>query len=237
VIQPGALPDDLVGGALRGAHRHLAIAGGGPAVRYRTDVSPFASVGLEPTPDSWAALATLSPAAAALVTASAPSPPAGWSVIRELPVLLMAGPEPIAAEPDPQTESLTAADVDQMLDLVARTEPGPSLPGTIELGGYVGIRRDGVLAAMAGRRLHPPGWIEVSAVCADPGYRGQGLGRRVTLEVMRGIHASNARSFLHVVPTNPAVRLYEALGFTVAREMLVTVVQRSAPSATIAAGL
>jgi ribosomal protein S18 acetylase RimI-like enzyme len=213
---------------LRGAHRHLAIPGDGPAVRYRTDVSPFASVGLDPTRDSWAALAELSPGVAALVTASAPSPTAGWSAMRELPVLLMAGPEPADTERDPETESLTAADVEEMLDLVARTEPGPFLPGTIEFGGYAGIRRDGALVAMAGRRLHPPGWIEVSAVCADPGYRGQGLGRRVTLEVMRGIHASNARSFLHVLSTNPALRLYEALGFSVVREALVTVIQHTA---------
>lgn len=228
MAQPGALPDDLVGGALRGAHRHLAIAGSGAAVRYRTDVSPFASIGLEPTQDSWVALAGLSPGVAALITASAPSPAAGWSAIRELRVLLMAGPEPAATEPDPETESLTTADVEQMLDLVARTEPGPFLRGTIEFGGYVGIRRDGALRAMAGRRLHPPGWIEVSAVCTDPEYRGHGLGRRVTLEVMRGIHASDARSFLHVLPTNPALRLYEALGFTVVREALVTVIQHTA---------
>ncbi|CAM5277170.1 hypothetical protein SMICM304S_01749 [Streptomyces microflavus] len=37
-----------------------------------------------------------------------------------------------------------------MLDLVARTRPGPFLPRTVELGTYLGIRRGGALVAMAG---------------------------------------------------------------------------------------
>ena len=35
-------------------------------------------------------------------------------------------------------------------DLVARTEPGPFAPRTVEFGGYVGVRLDGALVAMAG---------------------------------------------------------------------------------------
>jgi hypothetical protein len=35
------------------------------------------------------------------------------------------------------------ADVPEMLELVARTGPGPFLARTIELGDYLGIRRDG----------------------------------------------------------------------------------------------
>ena len=70
-----------------------------------------------------------------------------------------------------------------MLDLVARTEPGPFLPRTIEMGTYLGIRRGGALVAMAGERLHPPGWTEISAVCTDDAYRSRGLGTRLVLAV------------------------------------------------------
>jgi predicted GNAT family acetyltransferase len=113
-----------------------------------------------------------------------------------------------------------------MLELTARTEPGPFLARTITLGGYVGIRRNGALVAMAGRRMHPPGWIEVSAICTDPSQRGRGLGRRVTAAVIRGIRADGAQPFLHVLQTNPARHLYESMGFTPTRELHVTVVQR-----------
>jgi hypothetical protein len=54
-----------------------------------------------------------------------------------------------------------------MLALVARTEPGPFLPRTVELGGYLGIRHGERLIAMAGRRP------EASAVA-----RSSGAGRR-----------------------------------------------------------
>jgi hypothetical protein len=40
---------------------------------------------------------------------------------------------------------LGAADVPEMLELVAQTEPGPFLNRTVELGDYLGIRRDGVV--------------------------------------------------------------------------------------------
>jgi predicted GNAT family acetyltransferase len=122
---------------------------------------------------------------------------------------------------------MTRADVPALLDLTARTQPGPFLAETIAFGGYVGIRRDGVLAAMAGRRLHPNGWIEVSAVCTDPSYRGAGLARTVVAAVMAGIQAEGARPFLHVLETNPAVRLYKALGFSVTHEPQIILLERS----------
>jgi GNAT superfamily N-acetyltransferase len=70
-----------------------------------------------------------------------------------------------------------------MLDLVARTRPGPFLARTPHLGTYLGIRRGGALVAMAGERMRPPGWTEISAVCTDPAHRGQGLAARLVRAV------------------------------------------------------
>jgi predicted GNAT family acetyltransferase len=101
-----------------------------------------------------------------------------------------------------------------MLALVERTRPGPFLPRTVELGTYLGIRRDGVLVAMAGERFHPPGHTEISAVCTDDAHRGQGLGGRLVRAVAAGIRARGERPFLHVAGDNTgALRLYESLGF------------------------
>ena len=109
---------------------------------------------------------------------------------------------------------LGADDVPDMLALVARTRPGPFLPRTVELGTYLGIRREGRLIAMAGERLHPPGWTEISAVCTDAAFRGQGLGSRLVRAVALGIRERGETPFLHTAATNTAaIRLYESLGF------------------------
>jgi ribosomal protein S18 acetylase RimI-like enzyme len=83
-----------------------------------------------------------------------------------------------------------------------------------EMGRYLGIRRDGMLVAMAGERLHPPGWTEISAVCTDAAWRGRGLASRLVLAVTAGIRARGETPFLHAVSANVnAIRLYEELGF------------------------
>jgi hypothetical protein len=52
--------------------------------------------------------------------------------------------------------SLGAADVPEVLELVAQTEPGPFLKRTVELGDYLGIRRDGVSDPSAVRAVSIP---------------------------------------------------------------------------------
>jgi ribosomal protein S18 acetylase RimI-like enzyme len=125
--------------------------------------------------------------------------------------LVDAGVIPDAA---PDAVRLGAADVPEMLELVERTQPGPFLPRTVELGTYLGIRRDGALVAMAGERLHPPGWTEISAVCTAPEHRGQSLATRLVRAVVHGIRERGETPFLHAAGSNVnAIRLYESLGF------------------------
>ena len=105
-----------------------------------------------------------------------------------------------------------------MLELVGRAKPGPFLQRTVEMGAYYGIRRDGRLVAMAGERLRPPGWTEISAVCTDEEHRGQGLATRLVRHVAAGITARGDTPFLHAAAVNTgAIRLYESMGFTVRR--------------------
>jgi len=108
-----------------------------------------------------------------------------------------------------------------MLELVARTDPGPFRERTIELGTYLGIRHEGALVAMAGQRLSPPGWTEISAVCTDAAYRGRGLAARLVRAVAAEIHARGRTPFLHAAASNVnAIRLYEKLGFTTRRPIV-----------------
>src|SRR5262249_36488025 len=120
----------------------------------------------------------------------------------------------VPGQPDEEAVRLGPSDVPEMLALVERTEPGPFAPRTLELGTFLGIRRDGALVAMAGERFHPPGWIEVSAVCTDQAYRGQGLAARLIRAIVADVRERDAEPFLHVAGWNTgAIRLYETLGF------------------------
>ncbi len=66
---------------------------------------------------------------------------------------------------------------------------------------------------MAGQRTRVPGFVEVSAVCTHPDARGRGYAGILMSEVMRDIAAEGATPILHSFADNPAVRLYEKLGF------------------------
>jgi len=68
---------------------------------------------------------------------------AGWSAQWGEGVQLVGAG--LSTEPDPQAVVLGSRDVPDMLDLAARTQPGPFLPRTRELGTYLGIRHGGRL--------------------------------------------------------------------------------------------
>ncbi len=186
----------------------------GAVLRYQADVAPFVALPAQPQSEDWSDLAWLAGPGAVVATAGVPAePPADWKLIMSLPGVQLTG-EAVGGEPDAEAVPLGLPDVPEMLDLVARTRPGPFLRRTVEFGGYLGIRRNGALIAMAGERIRPPGWAEVSAVCTDPAYRGQGLATRLTLAVAAAITARGEIPFLHAASENAgAIRLYESLGF------------------------
>ncbi len=182
------LPLDTAQAALQGPHRALALGGDGLAVRYHPDVAPFAALIPGPTPEAWRALSALPGDRAAILAESVVTTvPDDWQVVGALDVVQMSGRRARSGPDDPEIVVLTEQDAPAMRALAELTRPGPFGPRTIDLGGYVGIHRDGALVAMAGRRMHPDGWIEVSAICTDPSQRGRGLGRRVAQAVVRGV--------------------------------------------------
>lgn len=206
--------DNVVWGALSGPQKNIAEVYR-RARRFPTDVSPFAAVADQLDAQCWDDLAHLVGAGGSVVlTGRDLSVPENWEVLGGGIGMQMIG-ENVNGQNDDEAIILGSADVPEMLDLISRTEPGPFLPRTVELGGYLGFRLAGDLVAMAGRRMHPPGWIEISAVCTDHALRGKGLARRLVNAVAAGIRAEGEIPFLHVSESNEnAIRLYEKMGFT-----------------------
>lgn len=221
--------DNPVWAALTGPHRDFAETHG-RAARYQPDVTPFTCVSGGDDPTVWHDLAALvGPGVPVAVTGTAAPLPAGWAVDAEVAAVQLVDVG-VEAVDDPEAVRLTAADVPDMLALVARTQPGPFLARTVELGTYLGIRRGGALVAMAGERLHPPGWTEISAVCTAAELRGQGLATRLVRAVAAGIRTRGERPFLHAAASNTgAIRLYESMGFALRRHTTFRMVRSPGP--------
>jgi ribosomal protein S18 acetylase RimI-like enzyme len=214
MTDPGEHPlDNPVRAALLGPQAGFAERRG-RALRYPVDISPFGALPDAPDEAAWQDAAALAGPGGFVATAVVGiAPPAGWEVVFDVPgvQLVDASVSPAA---DAEAVPLGLSDAAEMLALVRATRPGPFAERTVALGGYLGIRRGGRLVAMAGERMRPPGWAEISAVCTAADYRGQGLGTRLVLAVAAGIRARGETPFLHTAADNAnAIRLYEALGF------------------------
>jgi ribosomal protein S18 acetylase RimI-like enzyme len=214
-----SLLDNAVWHSLTGPHRDFAERKDA-AARYDPDVSVFAALG-EDTDDGWQDLAALvGDGTGALFRPDPPATPPGWTVLAEGVGHQMLLRELAPADPPAGLRPLGHDDVGEMLALVELTRPGPFAVRTVDLGGYVGVFDGTTLIAMAGLRLAPAGFREISAVCTHPDHRGRGLAAGLTRVVTHHILERGERPFLHHAADNhPARRVYEALGFELRREV------------------
>jgi ribosomal protein S18 acetylase RimI-like enzyme len=215
--------------ALAGPQRGLGMSTS-RAARFDPAVSPFGAFASDPGPLDWADLARLTgPGRTVALIGHGEDhlrPPPGWRVEWEGSGVQMLGDgvvgRPLSGvEYDRAAErpvTLGDVDVPDMLALVAVARPGPFLVRTVEFGGYVGVRHDGRLIAMAGQRLRPPGFTEVSAVATHPEHRRKGLAERLVRAVVSAATARGDVPYLHVADSNAnAIHLYDSMGFAVRR--------------------
>ncbi|MFD4366698.1 GNAT family N-acetyltransferase [Rhodococcus sp. NPDC058521] len=207
--------DDPVGESLRGSHAHLARRVG-RSVTYLTDVATFSAV--DGTDEGWEDLTRLlGPGGFADMFSSSATPPSDWDSVFTLVgrQMIWSGDGALSVRPGTEVVELDADDAPEMLRLVELTRPGPFWRRTHELGSYLGVRDNGRLVAMAGERLRPPGWTEISAVCTAPEVRGRGHAARLITALVERITARGESPFLHSAESNTsAIALYERLGFT-----------------------
>ncbi|WP_328622985.1 MULTISPECIES: GNAT family N-acetyltransferase [unclassified Streptomyces] len=239
VVSPHVL-DNPAWASLSGAHAAFAERAAPPgadpassrAARYPPDVSPFAALADPADPDSWADLHRLVGDGGIAALGGVLAPPDGWESVGSVPGVQLVDTA-LRAEPAPEAVRLGPRDVPEILGLIELTKPGPFLPRTVELGAYLGIRHRGRLIAMAGERLRPPGWTEISAVCTHPDHQGRGLATQLVRAVAVGIRERGDVPFLHTAASNTkAIRLYESIGFALRRRPSFTAVR--APGNTAA---
>jgi ribosomal protein S18 acetylase RimI-like enzyme len=117
-------------------------------------------------------------------------------------------------------QSLSETHVEQMIELVRLTKPGPFGKRTIDFGSYFGIFDKDKLVAMTGQRLHVANYTELSAVCTHPDHLGKGYATALMQHQLQIILNNGQHPFLHVRDDNErAIAVYERLGFKVSRIM------------------
>jgi ribosomal protein S18 acetylase RimI-like enzyme len=219
-----ALLDNPVWSALTTDQANFA-QGGALAKRFPRDVSPFAAIQDQSRAAYRELEETLAGEVAALALDTPPLLPANWSMVHSGEMYQMV----FEAKPPTQSgiplQKLSTAEVPEMLALTKLTEPGPFLPRTIELGSYFGIYDSGLLVAMAGERFKLTSYTEVSAVCTHPDCRGRGYSNALMAAVMVGIMNRGQIPFLHVRTENPALLLYQKMGFRVRAQLHLAVIK------------
>lgn len=221
--------DNPVWNALNTGNKNLG-EGTGKVKFYRSDISPF--VGLEDnTHENLLALYELTAGSNdvfVLESARELKIQKPWTVVNNLPLFQMVYMNPkIVKKTDIEIINLSDVHIPQMMELATLTKPGPFRKRTIDFGHYQGIFHDGKLVAMAGQRMHPGSYAEISAVCTHPDFTGRGYAAQLMGNQIKRITDANEVPFLHVAAdNNRAVGIYEALGFTKRIAPFVYVIKR-----------
>jgi ribosomal protein S18 acetylase RimI-like enzyme len=209
--------------------RQQALAEGDAlARRYPPAMAPFAAMADMSAPN-FAALGALMSGSdiAVLFTPDPVTAPAEFKILLAETGEQMIGTPVDSATRDAEIVTLGGHDVAAMMALTELTKPGPFSLRTHELGTFLGMRIDGQLVAMAGERMKPADYTEITAVCVHPSHRGRGYGQMLLAAISRQITARGEIPFLHVFSNNEsAIALYRRQGMEIRRRLYVTVLQR-----------
>ncbi len=226
-LSPAHPLDRPVWGSLVGPWAPLALRAGA-ALRLSPDYGPFAATAdLSPSNLLDLTAFDLGDGGLDLVESEPIKAPPGLATAVQARLVQMTATAITPGGAEIDAVPLGEGDAAEMLALAQLTRPGPFAARTQALGGFIGIRSEGRLVAMAGERMKPEGFCEVSGVCTHPDHRGRGYAGALMRLVAGRILDRGQTPFLHSFETNlGAVALYRALGFEVRRAVVLTVLKR-----------
>ena len=214
--------------ALNTGNKELA-KGNGQAKYFPADISPFAGLA-ENTTANFRLLHDVAPADAVFgfITPIEIDFPDQWKVLQRMDVLQLVCETPVRElEANEQIVSLGEVHIPAMLALTKLTNPGPFAQRTIDFGHYKGIFDGNKLIAMAGQRLNPSPYAEISAVCTHPDCLGRGYAAQLLLSHVHRIKAASGIPFLHVLSSNTrAINVYQPLGFVTRKEISIYIIKK-----------
>jgi ribosomal protein S18 acetylase RimI-like enzyme len=197
-------------------HQAQVALSSGMARRFPPEVCVFGALALPILP-AYESLAHLAPEPVGLVSGGPLQLPSGWTVLRHVELHQMVHEGDVAALPKHASNivELSEADLPEMSTLYSARRPERTLsPRLHQLGGFVGVREEGKLVAMACLRLHLPGYREISTVGTLDGLEGRGYATAVVSALIERISRRGERPFLTVRTDNPrAIEIYRRLGF------------------------
>ena len=114
---------------------------------------------------------------------------------------------------------LTDNHIDEVYDLIWLVMPGFYQKRGFEMGKFFGIFKDNKLVAISGERMQTDDFIEISSVVTHPNYTRRGFAKQLIYHTAKDILKENKLPILHTNNGNPAISLYEKLGFKLSRDM------------------
>jgi ribosomal protein S18 acetylase RimI-like enzyme len=190
----------------------------GMARRFPPDMAVHGALALL-IPPAWQSLAHLARVPVGLFTREPLQPPPGWTVTRHVELVEMVDEDGNAELPFSASSRdvvvLGEADLPEMSALYEATRPARKIcPRIQKLGTFLGVRSEGKLVAMAGLRMHVPGYREITTVATMPGSEGRGYATALVTSLIQKIRERGESPFLTVrVDNTRAVNIYRRLGF------------------------
>lgn len=114
---------------------------------------------------------------------------------------------------------LTKENINEIYDLIWLVMPGFYQKRGFEMGNFYGIFKDNKLIAISGQRMQTDDFIEISSVVTHPNYTRRGFAKQLIHYTTKEILKENKLPILHTNKGNPAIGLYEKLGFKISRDM------------------
>lgn len=109
--------------------------------------------------------------------------------------------------------------IDEVYDLIWLVMPGFYQKRGFEMGKYYGIFKENQLVSITGQRMQTEDFIEVSGVVTHPDYIKKGYAKQLVAHTTKEILKEKKLPILHTNKGNPAIALYEKLGYKLTRDM------------------